>query len=117
MKETILSNPLESLWENCLRGNRVAQAELYQLTSSKMFGVCLRYASNHEDATEMLQIGFIKVFTRMDQYSGQGSLEGWIRRIMVNTAISYLRERKPLGLNEDLWERTADVNLCNSTYD
>jgi RNA polymerase sigma factor (sigma-70 family) len=104
MKETIQSKPLESLWEDCLHGNRVAQAQLYQLTSSKMFGVCLRYASNHEDAAEMLQLGFIKVFTRMDQY-------------MVNTAISYLRERKPFENSEDVWEMAADENLGGSAYD
>src|SRR5690606_11601083 len=66
--------------------------QLYQELASRMLGVCLRYASSAYDAEEILQAGFIKVFTHMHQFAGAGSFEGWVRRIMVNTAIEYCRK-------------------------
>lgn len=83
-----------TLVQNCLRGNSSAQQELYQRLSGKMFGVCLRYARNSDDAKDLLQEGFIKVFSKLEQFSFEGSLEGWIRRIMVNTAINYLKKNR-----------------------
>lgn len=80
-------NSLDILWEKCLTGDRKAQFQLYQLFSKKMFAVCLRYAQHQLEAQDILQTGFIKVFSKGELYRGQGSLEGWIRRIIVNTAI------------------------------
>ena len=69
------------------------QHELYQRYAPKMFGVCLRYAGNTEEAEDILQEGFIKVFNKMSSYRGEGSFEGWIRRIFVNTAIEHFRKK------------------------
>lgn len=75
-------------------GDRKAQFELYQQFSAKMFGVCLRYAQSSDEAEDILQTGFIKVFSKCKLYDSKGSLEGWIRRIMVNTAIEAHRRNK-----------------------
>jgi len=81
----------EQLIEGCKKGKRRAQEELYNTFSSKMMGVCLRYAGEKETARDLLQEGFIKVFTKIEDYSGSGSFEGWIRKIFVNCALEYLR--------------------------
>lgn len=85
---------IETVWERCRQQDRKAQSELYQHFSSKMFSVCLRYANDRAEAEDILQNGFVKVFTKHHLYDGIGSLEGWIRRIMVNTAIESHRKKK-----------------------
>ena len=82
------------------------QQELYQRFASKMYGVCLRYAGNAEEAEDILQDGFIKVFNKIDSYRGEGSFEGWIRRIFVNTAIEHFRKRIYLQPITDTEENT-----------
>ncbi|MEZ4828337.1 MAG: sigma-70 family RNA polymerase sigma factor [Bacteroidia bacterium] len=79
------------LAEGCKRGEPVYQRALYQQYHRLMFGVCLRYADNREDAKDILQEGFIKVFKYISSYEGKGSFEGWIRRIMVHTSIEHYR--------------------------
>ena len=81
------------LLEGCIRGDRKAQRELYNRFSSKMYGVCLRYAANAEEAEDILQEGFIKVFRKIGSFRSEGSFEGWIRRIFVNTAIEHYRKK------------------------
>lgn len=81
------------LIEGCLRGDRKMQYELYQRYAPKMYGVCLRYAANAEEAEDILQEGFIKVYKKISSYRGDGSFEGWIRRIFVNTAIEHFRKK------------------------
>ncbi|MES2329101.1 MAG: sigma-70 family RNA polymerase sigma factor [Bacteroidota bacterium] len=82
------------LVKDCLKNNGVAQKQLYELFSESMLGVCYRYTKSMNDAEEVLQQGFIKVFRNLHQYKMAGDLGAWIRRIMVNTAINYLK-RKP----------------------
>ena len=72
------------------------QEILYNRFSSKMYGVCLRYASNAAEAEDILQEGFIKIFKKIDTFRSEGSFEGWVRRIFVNTAIEHFRRRKYL---------------------
>jgi RNA polymerase sigma factor (sigma-70 family) len=74
-----------------INGDRRMQELLYNTYSPKMYGVCLRYAGNAEDAQDILQEGFIKVFRNLDRFRAEGSFEGWIRRIFVNTAIEHYR--------------------------
>ncbi len=81
----------KSLIENCINGNRKSQKELYDMFSSKMFAVCLRYAKNQMDAEDILQDAFVKLFNNLYKFRGEGSFEGWARRIFVNTAIEHLR--------------------------
>lgn len=82
------------LIKGSIDGDRRIQEELYRRFSSKMYAVCLRYASNSDEAQDILQDGFIKVFKKLDSFRGDGSFEGWVRRIFVNTAIEYFRRKK-----------------------
>lgn len=90
----------------CLKGDRKAQKELYDLYSRKMMGVCLRYVNDRETARDLLQEGFIKVFTTMHSYTGAGAFEGWMRMIFVNGALEYLRKT-------DVLRNSADIGSLN----
>ncbi len=72
----------------CISGDRASQAKLYNLYARKMMGVCLWYSRNREEAEEILHDGFMRVFTYINKYKGEGSFEGWIRKIMINAALS-----------------------------
>ena len=78
----------------CLQNDAASQDSLYSRFSPRMLGVCYRFAKNREDAEDMLQEGFIKVFSQIHQYRSEGALEGWIRRIMVHTCINALKKNK-----------------------
>ncbi|HEU4717334.1 MAG TPA: RNA polymerase sigma factor [Bacteroidia bacterium] len=78
----------------CIRQDRACQEALYKRFYGKMMGVCLRYAKSRDEARDMLQEGLIKVFTSIRNFQGKGSFEGWIRRIVVNTAVDHLRRNK-----------------------
>ncbi|HMK25675.1 MAG TPA: RNA polymerase sigma factor [Chitinophagaceae bacterium] len=84
------------LLAGCLEGNRRMQEELYRRFSPKMYAVCLRYAGNAEEAEDILQEGFIKVFKKLNSFRSEGSFEGWVRRIFVNTAIEHFRRKRYL---------------------
>ena len=88
--------PESDLITGCIEGNRRMQEILYSRFSAKMYGVCLRYASNAAEAEDILQEGFIKIFKKIDTFRSEGSFEGWVRRIFVNTAIEHFRRRKYL---------------------
>ncbi|MBK9336796.1 MAG: RNA polymerase sigma factor [Lewinellaceae bacterium] len=78
----------------CLRGDRLAQKQLFECFRGRMFALCLRYANSREDAEDILQEGFVKVFRDLPQYTGAGNFEGWMRRVFVHTALQYLQKQK-----------------------
>lgn len=82
-----LVDHLHKVIRGCQENNPEAQRELYELFKTKMFGTCLRYAGNYDDAQDIMQEGFIKVFEKIHQFGFKGAFEGWIRRVMVNTAL------------------------------
>lgn len=84
----------ELMIQGCKDNLAPAQEAMYARFSPRMLGVCYRYAKNKEDAEDMLQEGFIKVYSQIHQFKGEGSLEGWIRRIMVHTCINHLKKNK-----------------------
>ncbi|MEI2738263.1 MAG: RNA polymerase sigma factor [Chitinophagaceae bacterium] len=88
--------PESDLIKGCIDGNRRMQEELYRRFSPRMYAVCLRYAGNAEEAEDILQEGFIKVFKKLDSFRSEGSFEGWVRRIFVNTAIEHFRRKRYL---------------------
>jgi len=94
----------QQLISDCLRGDRVAQKRLYEIYSGKMMAVCLRYCKDRETAKDLLHDGFLKVYTHLDSFKGSGSFEGWIRRIMVNTALEFLRKQNDEGYHLDVEE-------------
>ena len=82
----------EDMIQACVAGKRQAQEALYAHYYQKMFGICLRYASDYHSAEDILQEGFVKVFKNLDRFRGDGSFEGWLKRIFVNTAIEFYRK-------------------------
>jgi len=93
-EERLLVEQNTMLIEGCIKGDRQSQSQLYATLMQKMFVVCLRYSKNREEAEEILQEGFIKVFEFIHQYKFSGSFEGWVRKIMVNCALQKYRSKK-----------------------
>lgn len=90
------------LVDACKRGDKLSQKAMYDALSRKMFAVCLRYMSNREEAEDVLQDGFVTLFSKLQTYSGAGSFEGWARKIFVNTALMSLRKKDVLRQSEDV---------------
>lgn len=105
------------LIKGCIEGDRQMQELLYHKFSSKMYGVCLRYSGNADDASDLLQEGFIKVFKNLEKFRGEGSFEGWIRRIFVNTSIEHFRKKVKLYNVTEVQENTIedpDLNILDT---
>jgi RNA polymerase sigma factor (sigma-70 family) len=90
--ESNLIVPESDLIKGCLNKDRKMQEMLYHRFSSKMYAVCLRYCKDTDDAQDLLQDGFVKIFKNLEKFRGEGSFEGWIRRIFVNTSIEHFRK-------------------------
>lgn len=86
----------------CKKGNRAAQRAIYDALAPRMFSLCLRYVCERELAEDLLQEGFITLFTKIDSYKGEGSFEGWARRIFATTALMSLRKKDALKMSDDL---------------
>ena len=82
----------------CQQADSKAQKALYEQYAAKMYGVCLRYLKNEMDAEEALLNGFMKIYQNINRFEAKGSFEGWVRRIMVNEALTFLRKKEPLHL-------------------
>jgi len=89
---------LEKLINKCKRKDKKAQAEIYQLYTGKLFALCLKYSRNYQEAQDNLQNGFITIFNKIEQYNFKGSFEGWLKRIIINTALQTYREKNVLSL-------------------
>ncbi len=106
------------LIKGCIAGERAFQTKLYNLFARKMLGVCLRYARNREEAEEVLQEGFLRVFTYISTFKGNGSFEGWIRKIMVNCALFRYRNKSTLQsvmrLDTSSYDAIDSVNISSN---
>ena len=91
-----------NLIASCVKGDWAAQKVLYDRLAPRMFPVCIRYVGDRELAADILQDGFVTLFTRLDSYKGEGSFEGWARKIFVTTALMELRRKDALKMSEDL---------------
>lgn len=98
---------LAEMWEGCLKNDRKQQELLYKTLAPRMLAVCMRYAHDRDEAQDILQEGFIKMFNNVHKYRGEGNLEGWIRRIMVHCAISRYRKQKPMILVDEFPESSS----------
>ncbi len=92
----------EAMLKGCIHNQAAAQQELYYRYSPKMLSVCYRYAKSREDAEDMLQEGFIKIFGQLRQFQNRGALEGWIRKIIVHTCINNLKKNKKFTESVDI---------------
>ena len=103
----------EQIVQGCINKNPIAQQRLYDKFSKKMMGVCLRYCDSKDEGEDVLQNGFINVFENIKTFKGAGSLEGWIRKIVVNTALTNLRRNKKLKQNVEL--ESVEFSLEDTT--
>ena len=101
---------LQDLIAGCKREDTWARKKLYELYAPAMLGVCVRYVDEKEAARDILHEGFIKIFTKIESYSGAGSFEGWMRKIFVTSALEYLRSTKALG-------GTISLDSCDEAAD
>lgn len=90
-----------TLIQNCVKGDPVAQRKLFEKFAPKMMTVCLRYLKDVQEAEDVLQDGFIKIFQKIDAYQFTGSFEGWMRKIIVNTALDQIRRNRKMGFSEE----------------
>lgn len=88
--------------EGCIKGDSTAQKQVFDHFSSKMYAVCCRYIKDKMDAEDVLVTAFTKVFNRIGQFKNEGSFEGWIRRIVVNESLTWLRQHKFMHLETDI---------------
>lgn len=99
----------EDIVKGCINNNPIAQRVLYEKYARKMYGVCLRYTNDRDEAEDVLQNGFIKIFENIAKFKGTGSFEGWIRRIIVNTALNNYRQNLQNKNKVDLY--TVDYKI------
>jgi len=104
MRQAMVLQHEKEIIAGCRKGRREAQKQLYDMYARKMLALCFRYCDTVEEAEDVLQEGFIRVFTQIGQYRSKGSFEGWIRKIMVNCALNYLRTSAAYRFTEDLSE-------------
>jgi RNA polymerase sigma-70 factor (ECF subfamily) len=103
---------LDQLIYNCQKNDTKAQSELYELFSSKLFSICLKYSRNYAEAEDNLQDSFITIFNKIKQYKNKGSFEGWLKRITINTALQRYRQQKVFDIvNEDAIEEEEEVDI------
>ncbi len=108
-----IMNEHAKMVKECLQGNPAAQRQLYETFAGPMLGVCYRYTKSMTDAEDILQEGFVKVYRHLEQYKSEGELGAWIRRIMVNTALNYLKKSKKYQYDLSYEE----LNLHPVSYD
>ncbi|QOD62487.1 RNA polymerase sigma factor [Polaribacter haliotis] len=109
---------LKKLIQDCCQQKLAAQSEVYQLYADKLFPVCLKYSRNYQDAEDTLQDSFLTIFSKIKQYNGNGSFEGWLKRITINTALLKYREKSPLQIVKELpeTEEETEIDLESSIF-
>lgn len=115
MNFTIYRSEEEDLIKGCMRGDRHTQQRLFDLYAARMHGICRRYLKNSMQAEDVLVMAFTKVFERINQFKGEGSLEGWIRKITVNEALTALRKSRVMAVETDLEHATCELHYENLT--
>ena len=103
---------LVKLVKKCAQNDRKAQAEVYQIYSGKLFALCLKYSKNHQEAQDNLQDSFLTIFNKIGQFNHKGSFEGWMKRIIINTALQKYRQQMLLSVitNDIPEDTTVEVN-------
>jgi RNA polymerase sigma-70 factor (ECF subfamily) len=119
LKIISLHNQQKLLIKKAINNNREAQEQLFEQFSPKMLGVCRQYVKDLHHAEDLLLSGFLKVFTSLHSFKHEGSFEGWIRRIMVNTCISYLRKKNLVDLSDEdyVFNQKATESLENTSVE
>lgn len=119
LKIISLHNKEKSLITKSIDNNRDAQQQLFEQHSPKMLGVCRQYVKDMHHAEDLMLQGFLKVFTNLYTFKHEGNFEGWVRRIMVNTCISYLRKKNLVDLSDEdcVFNDAATESLENTSVE
>ncbi|MCD6544508.1 MAG: RNA polymerase sigma factor [Flavobacteriaceae bacterium] len=102
---------LKQLIQKSKKRDIKSQSEIYQLFAGKLFALCLKYSKTHQEAEDNLQEAFITIFNKMDQYKFKGSFEGWMKRIVINTALQTYRKKNVLSLVEENFPEEVEVEV------
>lgn len=108
---------LEQLIINCKKKDAQAQSQIYKLFSSQLFSLCLKYSKNYAEAQDNLQDAFVTIFKKIDQFNHKGSLEGWMKRITINTALQRYRESSVFELVNEDQIKDAPVEIDDEDVD
>lgn len=108
---------LEQLIINCKKNDAQAQSQIYKLFSSQLFSLCLKYSKNYAEAQDNLQDAFVTIFKKIDQFNHKGSLEGWMKRITINTALQRYRESSVFELVNEDQIKDAPVEIDDEDVD
>ena len=110
---------LKELIYQCKKKDRKAQEQLYRIYAAKLFGLCLKYSDNRQQAEDNLQDGFVTIFEKISQYKNTGSFEGWMKRIVINTALQKHRQQKLYGISNEtqLQEEETEVETDDLSVD
>lgn len=119
MKIIPLHRSQKSTIKRAIQQDREAQKEIFEEFSPKMLAVCRQYMRDIHHAEELMLSGFLKVFTHLHKFKHEGSFEGWIRRIMINTCLSYLRKKNPIEVTDEeyVYHDYATENLENTAVE
>lgn len=112
-----MKNTLESLIQGCKKQDPKAQRGLYDLLSPAMLAVCMRYMKDREAARDAMQDGFVTLFEKISTYKGEGSFEGWARKIFVNTALMQLRRNDALKFSDNIEDSQAMQMIQSNTLE
>lgn len=113
MSFTVYRAKEQDLIKGCLRGDRVSQKQLYEAYSGKMYAICYRYMRDPMQAQDVLITAFTKIFEKISQFKNEGSFEGWIRRIIVNEALTHLRKQRSMQVETDLEVADRDPDYAH----
>ncbi|NKQ39291.1 MAG: RNA polymerase sigma factor [Methanosarcinales archaeon] len=105
---------LKTLIQKCKKRDVVSQSEVYQLFAGKLFALCLKYSKTHQEAEDNLQEAFITIFKKINQFKFKGSFEGWMKRIVINTALQTYRKKNILNLVEENYPDEIEVEIDES---
>jgi RNA polymerase sigma factor (sigma-70 family) len=111
MEFTVYRSKENELIEGCRRREAKAQSSLYNLYAGKFYALCSRYVKEKMEAEDVMVTAFTKILDRIDQYSGEGSFEGWMKRVMINESLSYLRKNKGMYLEMDIEAADREPDL------
>lgn len=108
---------LKQLIEKCIKNDTQAQSDLYKLFSSKLFALSLKYSKNYVEAEDVLQDAFVTIFNKIEQYKRKGSFEGWLKRIVINTALQRYREKGLFDIINEENLKEVSVEIENDEVD
>jgi len=107
-------NTTDEIIKGCISGKRASQQQLFELYSDELFGACLYYSKDYTEAEDTLHEGFMKIFQKISQYKGTGSFAGWMKRIMINTALEKYRKNNQLyAVGDDEYQLEGDIDPVN----